>query len=238
MSKVSDNFEKLICEVIDNKHGVSATRPNQGVHYSDIKINIGDKNSWLEVKMSDTDNLANPRVFYNGEQWDTTSKLEVSTFAVDLLNNSNDASMFVDNIKQYTNQTVVKLKTSYGKTQLEGCITNQTLKEYFSQPTMNRYVCQIPNIDIGTLITNHYTQNKHEPAHYIQVGESFYMIGNDNPLNLDANIPTFNGFGWFNVRVATRSKFYEIQAEIKIVGLVESAWSVFGNKKNPFNKLS
>ena len=58
--------EKMVADAIDNLGLVTASRPSVGTEYADVLIEEykGKKvNTWLEVKMSHTDNLSNPRVF-------------------------------------------------------------------------------------------------------------------------------------------------------------------------------
>jgi hypothetical protein len=70
----------------------------------------------------------------------------------------------------------------------------------------------------------------------MQAGDDFYLISSKNPLKLPKNIPVLTGSGDFKVRVATRSQFYEIQAEIKIKDMPDSEYSLMPGtkKKNPF----
>jgi hypothetical protein len=69
-------------------------------------------------------------------------------------------------------------------------------------------------------------------------GDDFYMISKENPLKIKGP-PIFAGYGNFKVRVATRSEFYEVQAEIKVQNMLRSKFSVApGTKKeNPFMNI-
>jgi hypothetical protein len=71
------------------------------------------------------------------------------------------------------------------------------------------------------------------------------MIGNEDPLGLKdvaPDLPVLAGKGDFKVRVATRSSFYEVQAEVKIKEMVppKSRYSVLegSSKINPFALLA
>ena len=65
------------------------------------------------------------------------------------------------------------------------------------------------------------------------------VVSLKNPLKIKG-IPVLSGSGDFKVRVATRSEFYEVQAEIKIKKMPISKFSVApGTKKsNPFLSMS
>jgi hypothetical protein len=93
-------------------------------------------------------------------------------------------------------------------------------------------------MDLGKIVTEHYTLGKAEPAYYMQAGDDFYRISNKDPLKLGATIPLLAGMGDFKVRVSTRSEYYEVQAEIKIAKMPDSKFSVKPgtSKKNPFIK--
>ena len=113
------------------------------------------------------------------------------------------------------------------------------MKEYFDQPGVNRYIATESNVNLGKIVTDHYLKGKAEPAYYMQAGDDFYMIGTKNPLNLPRDIPVLQGNGPFKVRIATRSQFYEVQAEIKIDSMPKSKYSCKPGtkKKNPFENL-
>ncbi len=76
----------------------------------------------------------------------------------------------------------------------------------------------------------------------MQSGDNFYLVGTADPFGLNSanegSIPLLGGTGDFKVRISTRSKFYEIQAEIKIKNFnpPSSPYSVLENsaKNNPF----
>jgi hypothetical protein len=103
---------------------------------------------------------------------------------------------------------------------------------------VNRYIANKANMDLGKVVTEHYTEGKAEPAYYMQAGDDFYRISNKDPFKLGSTIPLLSGKGDFKVRVATRSEFYEVQAEIKIAHMPDSKYSVKPGtrKKNPFLK--
>ena len=59
-----------------------------------------------------------------------------------------------------------------------------------------------------------------------------------NPLKLNKGIPLLSGAGPFRIRVATRSAYYEVQAELKIQEMPKSRYSIMpGTRKiNPFKR--
>jgi hypothetical protein len=111
-----------------------------------------------------------------------------------------------------------------------------TMREYVEQPGHDRYIIKVEDLNLGEIITNHYIKGKREPAHYMQAGDDFYMISNKNPLGLTHSIPLLSGRGNFNMRVSTRTNYYEVQAELKIKSMPDSGYSIMpGTKKlNPF----
>jgi hypothetical protein len=72
----------------------------------------------------------------------------------------------------------------------------------------------------------------------MQAADDFYMISATNPLDLTRKIPLLEGTGNFRVRISTRSSHYEVQAEIKILEMPNSNYSLLpGTRKlNPFLK--
>jgi hypothetical protein len=242
MSLKSDMYEK---EVADNINVISkvvkAERPKVGTEYSDIVLRYGSKKTWLEVKMSHTDNLSNPRVFYENGEWHTTYTTPVAKETVRILNHSKEAKDFIKKLAKFSgiDEKGIYIPTTKSGLSKPGAVPLSVMKKFFNAPGITRYIANEPNQDLGKMVTEHYTIGKKEPAYYLQAGDDFYRISSKNPLDLDGKIPLVSGVGDFKVRVATRSEFYEIQAEIKIKEMPYSKYSVAPKtkKKNPFDSL-
>ncbi len=239
-SAASDKYEKAVADNLNKMKGVNAERPRVSTKYSDVKITLdGGETSWLEVKMNHTDNLTNPRIYFDGNKWDTTYTMAAAKKAVEIMNKSQDAKDFVTAISKFSGIKKPILPTTKSGLKDKNAIPLDVMKEYFAQPGINRYIAALPNVDLGAVVTDHYLNGKAEPAYYMQAGDDFYMIGRTNPLKLPKDIPLLSGSGPFKVRIATRSAFYEIQAEVKIAKMPDSPYSLMPGtrKKNPFAKL-
>jgi hypothetical protein len=241
MSAASDLFESNIAKAINSVKGMKATRPTADTALSDVlieKFNNKPARAWVEVKMNHTDNLSNPRVFYMKGKWQTTYKTPAAAAAVDILNESAQAKAFVRNIAKFSGIPVSKIiiPTNKGMLSDPNAVPLEVMRKYFEQPGVNRYIANKEDCDLGKLVTEHYTIGKKEPAYYMQAGDDFYLISKANPLKLSKSIPVLSGRGDFKVRVATRSEFYEVQAEIKIKDMPHSPYSIKKgtSKKNPF----
>ena len=165
-------------------------------------------------------------------------RLGAAAEAVNILNESTQAAKFVKDIAKYAGIPFNKVIIPTTKTLLKdpNAVPLDVMKKYFSQPGINRYIANKENFNLGKVVTDHYTKGKEEPAYYMQAGDDFYRISNKNPLGMDPKIPLLKGMGDFKVRVATRSEFYEVQAEIKIDKMPVSKYSVAPKTKklNPF----
>jgi hypothetical protein len=245
MSAASDKYERDVAENLNRavktlNLKAKAERPSVGTDYADVKITTPNKSVWCEVKMSHTDNLSNPRVFYKDKKWQTTYTTPAAKYTVDLLNSSTDAKNFVKAISKFSGIPIsmISIPTSKSGLKEEGAVPLHIMKKFFSQPGINRYIAKEENYNLGKVVTEHYTIGKTEPAYYMQAGDDFYMISRTNPLRLKSTIPILSGRGDFKVRVATRAAFYEVQAEIKIKKMPNSQYSVAPgtSKKNPFKK--
>lgn len=243
MSAKSDAYEKSIADSINAIKGMKAERPPGDTSLSDVLITkYMDKSNraWVEVKMGHSDNLSNPRVFYKDNKWQTTYQTPAAKEAVRILNESNQANDFLEKISKFSGIPLksIKIPTTQSGLKEEGAVPLFVMKNYFSQPGINRYITNLENYNIGKLVTEHYTKGKKEPAYYMQAGDDFYLISSANPLKLNRGIPLLSGHGDFKVRISTRSQFYEVQAEIKITNMPNSKYSVApGTKKsNPFNQ--
>lgn len=240
MSAVSDKYELDVANNINGIPGVKAIRPPGDTAYADVKVTYKSKTAWVEVKMNHTDNLSNPRVYYHNGKWQTTYKTPSAKAAVDILNNDPKTEKFLKDIAKFSGIPFKDLKIPTTKSGLKepGAVPLDVMKKYFSQPGVNRYIANKEKMDLGKVVTAHYTEGKAEPAYYMQAADDFYRISNKDPFGLGNKIPLLKGNGDFKVRVSTRSEFYEVQAEIKIVDMPNSNYSVKpGTKKqNPFLK--
>ena len=90
---------------------IDAVRWNN-VSYPDIFVYYNNIYSWIEAKMDKHCNMANPRVFFNGTKWDTTYKTPVAILAVNYLNTCELAKEFIEDIKEYTKKSTIKLPTT------------------------------------------------------------------------------------------------------------------------------
>ncbi len=237
MSAASDKFENDVAKNINKIPGVTAKRPKVSTEYSDVLMEYNRTKVWIEVKMSHTDNLSNPRVFYKNGKWQTTYSTPAAKHTVDILNRSAQAKKFIKDIAKFSGipEKIIKIPTTKSGLKEEGAVPLKIMKAYFDQPSINRYIANEENYNLGDVVTEHYTIGKAEPAYYMQAGDDFYMISKKNPLKIKG-LPVLTGSGDFKVRVATRSEFYEVQAEIKIKKMPVSKFSVApGTKKdNPF----
>jgi hypothetical protein len=208
----------------------------RGTDYSDVLINHRNKAAWLEIKMSHSDNLANPRVYYHQNTWNTRYSTPVAGIIVQELNKSQVSRDFVSSLAEYANIPLcnIYIPTNRGEMGAENSVPREVMKEYCT--VNSKYVYDDQDRDLTEIVTLHYTKGKTEPAYYMQAGDDFYMISNANPLGLSWDIPQLEGSGKFRVRVSNRSRFYEVQAEIKMRNIVQSQFSLLPNseKQNPF----
>lgn len=239
MSKASDKHEHMIADHINGMNGLTAIRPKVGTSYSDVKVTFNNATSWLEVKMNHQDNLANPRVYYQDKTWKTRYSTPIASNIVQELNKSQVSRDFVYNIAKHCDMSfdTIYIPTNKGEMDKEYAVPRVKMKEYCKE--FGGYVLDIQDHDLSDLVTLHYTQGKTEPAYYMQAGDDFFMISNTNPLGLSSDIPQLSGTGKFRVRVSNRSKFYEIQAEVKMTSMSSSPYSLLPNtlKRNPFYSL-
>jgi len=235
-SAKSDQYEKTVADHINNLNGMIADRPKVSAKYADVKIERDGNETWLEVKMNHTDNLSNPRIFFDGSKWDTTYNTPAAKFAVKLINASQQTKDFIESIAKFSGIKNPKIPTTKSGLKDPSAIPLSVMKKYFAQPGINRYIMSVADINLGKLVTDHYLLGKAEPAHYMQAADDFYMIGKSNPLKAPKDVPVLSGVGPFRIRIATRSQFYEVQAEVKITQMPFSKYSLKpgSSKKNPF----
>lgn len=223
-SAVADQYELDVANYISSVEGVEAERPRASTKYSDVRVRTNGETSWVEVKMHSDDNLGNPRAWYDGERWTCVSESPLAKFCVDRLNESEEAATFVDDMRALTGRPDVTVPTTRGGIRDERAVKRDAMAEFFS--TRDKYICRLEDVDVGELITSHYLHGKEEPAHYMSIGDGFYLLGEKNPLGLPGDVPPLVGRGIFKVRVSIRSRFYEVQPDVKIRAIPLTPYSV------------
>lgn len=233
-SSAADRYEREVADYINSIENVQAERPKVSSKYSDVVVTYRDRKTWLEVKMNHTDNLGNTRVSFDGEQWVAASDGPINRFSLSLLNSSEEAWRFVQDLKDFSGKPQIKIPSTKTGLQDPDAVPLSTMKAFFEE--RNRYIIQKEDVDLGELVTQHYLEAKAEPAHYMSAGDDLYMIGDENPLGLPGDLPPVSGYGTFKLRISTRSRFYEVMPEIKIREMPESFYSVKPNsfKPHPF----
>ena len=245
MSAASDKYEKDVANHLDQFIGLSANRPTVSSKYPDVLVRFNVNNnivsSWIEVKMNHTDNLGNTRVSYVDGKWIAATPLDpIKMFAIEYLTKSVDTKKFLQDIAKFAGRDWknMTLPSTKGLLNNPNAVSRDVVAQYFK--TRNQYILNVPDVDLGDLVTRHYLEAKAAPAHYMQAGDDFYMIGTSNPFKLPRDIPvlgvTKKCYGTFKMRIGVRSRFYEIQPEIKIEDMGVSKYSIKpgSSKINPF----
>lgn len=233
----SDLHERAVANYLSQIPNVSAHKPKVSTKYSDVIVEYGGKQSWLEVKMNHSDQLGNNRVSFDGEKWVASKDAPITRFSLPFLNSHPSALQFVEDLKKFSKRSFIKIPTTYKGIRDPDAVPLEVMRAFFEDRT--RYIFTEQNVDLGALVTDHYLNGKAEPAYYMQAGDDLYRIGDDNPLGLTQDLPLVSGYGDFKMRISTRSKFYEVQPEIKITNMATSPYSVHPqtSKQHPFNSV-
>lgn len=262
----SDDYENHIADSINllSKDCVYfAERPTRNNKFSDVRVKRNDGvSSWIEVKMDHRAGLGSPRVYYSDYDggWCTSYQTPAATFAVDLLNNSKEAAMWIKQFKKWLCSELestkddrllstiyrhknnghytpcdlkIVLPTTAGGLGLRGAIPVDVMQKFVLDHSRNilNHEC-----DITSVVEDHYLKGKQEPAHYIQIGDDLYRVGDDNPFSWEVprlSIPSGNIIARISI---SNSKLYEIQVDIKSHSYCSSNYSLRldSNKMRPF----
>lgn len=254
MSAASDAREKLVAAKINdlNMRNLVAERPRADVSYADVKVTYTPKSgppkeAWIEVKMNHTDNLGNVRVSWNGNKWVTSEKggiTPLKKFMTDLLNTGEGkdaADKFLNDLAKFigkNNKNDIVVPTTLGGLLLPNAISHVQMQN-FLKTKGTQYFINVSGVNLGKLVTDHYNEGKAKPVSYMQAADDFYLLGDLDELNLKRihpTLPKLKGIGNFKMRVGMRSRYYELQPEIKITDMGDSRFSLTGGigKKNPF----
>jgi hypothetical protein len=251
MSSTSDAYEHAIAKSINESiKGLKAERPKVATSFPDVKVEYqrftGNNAVWVEVKMNHTDNLMNPRFYYDGGWKVVESYASPATEKITKLwNASKEANQWIEDLKVFLVKN--KFKGDVRKMTLHSSVTSRKtdinsvpldiMKKFLAtRPTKN--ICKVENVDVGELVTLHYLKGKSAVAYYVSSGDDFYQFGTKNPLKIPG-VPVFKGMNGIVLRIGDRSGNFEIQAEVKLKTMPHSKYSVKPgtSKENPFRKI-
>ena len=245
-SKKADQYEIAVANYLKDM-GLNATRPAVNATYSDILIkDFNGQDIWIEVKMNHTDQLGNTRAFFNGKNWDASkdkagpSKGKLGPLKKYIVKKLDiEAKPFLDDLRKFVGRDDIIVPTTIGLLRNPKSVTQDEMKAFLKKRPA-QYIINLPKQNLGKLVTDHYNNGKSEPTNYMQAGDDFYRIGKKDPLKLGNKIPLFSGEGPFKMRIGMRTKYYEVQPEVKITGgMPNSPYSIKpGTKKlNPFKSI-
>jgi len=248
MSAASDKYEHDVAGNINGQtKGLVAVRPKVSTSFPDVKVTWKAKDYWVEVKMNHSDNLMNPRFEFVNNKWAVPAsyKSPATDKIVDLLNGNRVVKQWTEGLRIHLAKNKFKgdikkfsLYSSKTERGTDANAVSVALMKSYLQTLPNKNIVKIPNIDVGDLVTLHYTQGKAASAYYVSAGDDFYQFGRTNPLKIP-KVPIFKGLNDLVLRVGDRSDNFEIQAEVKIKSIPDSLYSVApgSRKPNPFSML-
>jgi len=236
-SAASDAHEENLRKELRKFKKLVVTKP-PNTKYSDIGVSSGNKKAWIEVKMNHSDNLPNPRFYYDGKQWGSTYETPIAGEMVKLFNKSPECKKFIADLSRFLKIKNPKIGKGF-KQDDPSYVSLDKLKKFMAT-RQDQYFYRSSGVDVAKIVSAHYMSGKAEKTQYIQTGDDFYLLSKENPMNLPAGIPILKGTGKVSARVSIRSSSYEIQAEIKFdpKTMTHSAFSILpgSKKKNPFEK--
>jgi len=256
MSTSSDYEDAVAANIHNASKGLVGIRHKSGIQsmtsYPDVEVKYKGISTWVEVKMNHTDNLMNPRFKYVGE-WvvsgvDSKAIQELTQY----FNASKDAKKWVDELRSFIKNPKNKYTGNPAKMTIHSLVGDRA-KDVNSVPliTMKKFLASRPNknifkeldVDVGALVTNHYTIGKAAAALYVSSGDDFYRFGNKNPFKFtNKQAPVFKGTNGITYRIGDRSSNFEIMVEVKIkntnaMGSSETSVKPGSSKPNPFGNL-
>jgi len=256
MSTSSDYEDAVAANIHNASKGLIGIRHKSGIQsmtsYPDVEVKYKGISTWVEVKMNHTDNLMNPRFKYVGE-WvvsgvDSKAIQELTQY----FNDSKDANLWVEALRKFVKDPKNKYLGDPANMTIHSLVGDRA-RDKNSVPliTMKRFLASRPNknifktelIDVGALVTKHYTIGKAAAALYVSSGDDFYRFGKKNPFKFtDKQAPEFKGTNSVTYRIGDRSSNFEIMAEVKIknvnaMGNSETSVKPGSSKPNPFASL-
>ena len=257
MSKSSDYEDAVAANIHNASKGLVGIRHKSGIQsktsYPDVEVKYKGISTWVEVKMNHTDNLMNPRFKYVGGKWavsgvDSKAIQELTKY----FNASEDAKKWVEALRKFVKDPKNKYTGNPAKMTIHSLVGDRAKDvNSVSLITMKKFLASRPNknifktepINVGALVTKHYTIGKAAAALYVSSGDDFYRFGDTNPFKFtDKQAPKFKGTNSITYRIGDRSSNFEIMVEVKIkninaMGSSETSVKPGSSKPNPFANL-
>jgi hypothetical protein len=212
--KAPERQERAVAFYLNTLQSVKAVSPAVSTSYSDVLIEYNGKRSWLEVKLNENDQMGSPRVSYDGNRW-TAKSSPIQNFTTQKLNSCSKVKDMLNDLSTFTKIENPLLPTTRGGLKEKSAVQYNDMVN-FMQERGSLYLYSEDDVNLGDLITQHYNCGKKEPAHYIQAGDQFFALGDEDPLDL--KVPKLEATGKFKVRLQFRKslEWYEIMPEIKV----------------------
>lgn len=241
----SSQFERMIAIEL-NSNGIHAEPTGDTTSLPDVKVEIDNVVSYVEVKMSHEAQLVSSRFKFDGDRWVSAGGKHSPfiTYIEKELNSSPDVKKFVDDLKEYissvrkTKVDRIKIVTSSSVVAAKDpeIVNRDEMEGFIRSSSRDQYIFKKDNVDVTDLVQGHYLEGKSSPADYMQMGDDFYVMGHNNPLGVPDDVPQFTGFGRVAIRLGMRTKRYEVQPDVKTKKPPKSPYSIMqqSGKKFPF----
>lgn len=218
--------ERAVIEYINRYTTARAINPTDCSLFSDTLIEYNGATAWSEIKMTVDSNMINTRVRYLSGVWTCRGKSPVGDYICSMLERSRSAHAFIEKLRAYTGKDPA----------VDSNWPTVSDMNTFIKSIDDQYIHAETNVDISEIVRLHYLQAKSKCTYYMQAGDNFYRVSEHNPLGVPDDVPVFSAVGTLKVRVAIRSKRYEMQAEAKVKQSNLSPYSLypFTKKLSPF----
>lgn len=229
MSKKSLNFELACVDGISKNTDFIVEHTGNNNDTSDIFVTDKDKSFYVECKMTKTTQMASPRIYFNKTYW-TNKKLELgesnplAQYMCDMLNSNEEVKCLLSEMREYfdTDELIFPSR-----------VYPPSLVKNFFKKKETQYILDVSMNDIGKIIAQHYLKGKKFSTQYIQIGDNFYKFCTNDICGL-RDVPILSGEGYLKVRVSIRSKYVEVQPELKFINLEDSNFSILNDSKKQF----
>lgn len=258
--RASNQFEHLVAKSLQSQGIDAKAVGGNDPKKADVEVTIGGKSAYIEAKYTEAGgaNLVSARMKLVDGKWQGSGEQTGFTagIAKDLETNP-DAQKFLKELHAFVAKSrkeqglpVPKVLSmpSQGKPadimkRSPNAVTPDEINAFIDNKKSagkgNRYIyLNVGAGDVQQLVAAHY---KYKNAPYMQFGNDFYLLGDEDPFGLSKLNPPVPQFevtsGRKGVRVASRTGRYEIIPELKALKVTPSPYSLVDPKKKfPFKK--
>lgn len=229
-------FERMITYILLRER-YSAEHVGSDSSVSDVRVLVQTPDLshqfFVEVKMGAAQ-FGSGRIWFDGSHWRPTTETDpMARFVAEIMDLDRDAASFVAELRSYLGRDLIKLVRTKSRKRYDSdqmIVRPDELSQFLTTSGRDQDVALLGERDVSGLIRDHYMCGKAKPAPYMQWGNNFYRLTEDDPLGL-VDVPLLK-----NIRsdIRVRAMFASSRQYYNFIPTIDPKEPV-GEERSPFS---